>query len=101
MAALTVKRLGLGVWRWGNDFSNGAARVIAVYIGSDEYSSMDWIGPMSITDETAGLLEGWARSHREMWGGCVHLLPCDGDARQELEEWWGSHGADDEDDPTG
>jgi hypothetical protein len=80
-----------GAWRWGVDFSAEPEhrRVVAVHVGGDgdmKYD-LDWIGPIRLTDESAALLEEWARGILEVHGGYVHLFPADGDATAELGEW--------------
>lgn len=78
-----------GAWKWGVDFSDGSTRVLVVGTGAPDqkYDTM-WLGPIEITEETARQLEAWAQAHIGVHGGYFHLFPADGDARQELQEFW-------------
>jgi len=78
-----------GAWKFGVDFSGGSRRVLVVGTGAPDqkYDTM-WLGPVEITVETAIWLEAWAEAHIGIYGGYFHLFPADGDAWQELQEFW-------------
>jgi hypothetical protein len=75
-------------WKWGVDYAQDAATVIAVRVGGggDHKYDLDWIGPIPLTEETAAWLEQWAEGTLMLNGGYVHLLPATGDATPDLEE---------------
>jgi hypothetical protein len=77
-----------GAWKWGVDFSGDSRRVVAVSNGGAEAKySTAWLGPIEITEETAGQLEAWAEQMLDVYGGYIHLFPADGDAREELQHF--------------
>jgi hypothetical protein len=85
-----VREDGGRAWDKGVDFANvtPGCRVLAVHFGgSDNKYGLNWIGPVTISDETFGLLEAWAADVLDVEGGYVHLLPADGDKLDELRQW--------------
>jgi hypothetical protein len=76
-----------GDWPFGEDYSGGSRRVVALLIKSDGWEPKHprFVGPLELTFESAVFLTAWAARVLNLYGGYVHLLPADGDALNQLE----------------
>jgi hypothetical protein len=74
-----------GAWGFGVDFAGDSERVVAVHFGGPDLKyGVDFIGPITLTDENMPRLVRWAEDLLDIHGGYVHLFPADGDAAAEL-----------------